>query len=344
MATYRISDAVSSISPTAYADLRLGNDLTVSNLLPEFVKNQIKAKSEAGDFQRISIGDTSIVTVSVDYAGLKYQSIYTYDGIYSATPRYVSSIGKIGNQIIVEFTNVNISVTDMLSSGGTIATIFSENDLIYGTKNSDYLWGYAGNDSLFGGSGNDFLNGMSGADSIDGGDGIDTVIVDNNSRDRYQKLSNGHWSIDGDVVTNVERVKFLDKAIALDINAAGGQAYRIYKAAFDRAPDTKGLGYWIAQMDKGMNVVEVAARFIDSSEFRSLYGQNPSHTEFLTKVYGNVLDRTPDAVGLQWWVNEMKSNPEKSWQKVLADFSESAENQANVAPVIATGITYDPWS
>lgn len=344
MATYRISDAVSSISPTAYADLRPGNDLTVSNLLPEFVKNQIKAKSEAGDFQRISIGDTSIVTVSVDYAGLKYQSIYTYDGIYSATPRYVSSIGKIGNQVIVEFTNVNISVADMLSSGGTIATIFSGNDLISGTKNSDYLWGYAGNDSLFGGSGNDFLNGMSGADSIDGGDGIDTVIVDNNSQGRYQKLSNGHWSIDGDVVTNVERIKFWDKAITLDINAAGGQAYRIYKAAFDRAPDTKGLGYWIAQMDKGMNVVEVAARFIDSSEFRSLYGKNPSHTEFLTKVYGNVLDRTPDAVGLQWWVNEMKSNPEKSWQKVLADFSESAENQANVAPVIATGITYDPWS
>ena len=68
----------------------------------------------------------------------------------------------------------------------------------------------------------------------------------------------------------------------------GGQAYRIYKAAFDRDPmegDTAGLGYWIAQMDNGMDMVEIAARFIDSDEFRSLYGQNPTNGEFLNKVY-----------------------------------------------------------
>jgi hypothetical protein len=91
-------------------------------------------------------------------------------------------------------------------------------------------------------------------------------------------------------------------------------------------------------------VVEVAARFIDSSEFRELYGLNPSNAEFLTKVYSNVLDRTPDTAGLDWWVNEMMTNPTKTWQKVLADFSESSENQANVASLIANGIPYDPWN
>jgi hypothetical protein len=97
-------------------------------------------------------------------------------------------------------------------------------------------------------------------------------------------------------------------------------------------------------MDKGMDVVSVAARFIDSSEFRSLYGHNPTDAEFLTKVYSNVLARTPDAAGLAWWVNEMKTNPSKTWQKVLADFSESIENQANVASLIANGIEYAPWT
>jgi hypothetical protein len=141
----------------------------------------------------------------------------------------------------------------------------------------------------------------------------------------------------------VERVRFSDGIIALDIKGIAGKAYRIYKAAFNRTPDGGGLGYWIVQMDKGMDVVEVAARFIDSPEFRSLYGTNPSNAEFLTKVYSNVLDRTPDEAGLAWWVNEMKTNPAKSWQKVLADFSESTENQANVASLIANGIAYDPW-
>jgi len=96
-------------------------------------------------------------------------------------------------------------------------------------------------------------------------------------------------------------------------------------------------------MDKGMGVVEVAARFIDSKEFRELYGANASSADFLAKVYSNILDRTPDSVGLSWWVNEMTINPAKTWQKVLADFSESAENQSNVASLIANGIDYTPW-
>ena len=142
---------------------------------------------------------------------------------------------------------------------------------------------------------------------------------------------------------NVERLAFLDVSVAFDTSSVAGQAYRIYKAAFDRTPDGGGLGYWIAQMDKGMGVIEVAARFIDSPEFRALYGQNANISEFLTKVYTNVLDRAPDSAGLDWWVNEMKTNPTKTWQKVLADFSESTENQANVASMIANGITYEPW-
>ena len=136
----------------------------------------MKVKSESGDFQRVNIGDTSILTVSVNYAGQKYQSIHTYSGLSTGSPRYVSSVGKIGSQIVVEFTSANINVAQILSGGGAIDAMFSGNDFVVGTRNADFLWGYAGNDSLFGGSGNDFLNGMSGIDSVDGGDGIDTLI------------------------------------------------------------------------------------------------------------------------------------------------------------------------
>lgn len=151
----------------------------------------------------------------------------------------------------------------------------------------------------------------------------------------FEKISFGAFELDF--------VTFTSEAIALDFDGVAGQAYRIYRAAFDRAPEPSGLGYWIAQMDKGMDVVEVAARFIDSSEFRTFYGRNPTNAEFVTKVYSNVLDRTPDVAGLDWWVNEMKINPSKTWQKVLADFAESTENQAAVASLIANGIAYEPW-
>lgn len=146
-----------------------------------------------------------------------------------------------------------------------------------------------------------------------------------------------------DSLTNIERVRFTDKSMAFDITGNAGKAYRVYKAAFARDPqsgDMSGLGFWISRIDNGMDMVEVAARFIDSNEFRSLYGQNPSNADFLTKVYTNVLGRTPDQGGYDWWLNELNTNPSKTKSKVLADFAESGENQAGVASLIGNGIQY----
>jgi hypothetical protein len=38
----------------------------------------------------------------------------------------------------------------------------------------------------------------------------------------------------------------------------------------------------------------------------------------------------------------MSSNPSKTQQKVLADFSESPENKGNVADLIGAGILFEP--
>lgn len=129
-----------------------------------------------------------------------------------------------------------------------------------------------------------------------------------------------------------------------DPNSLAAEAYRLYNAAFDRTPDPVGLGYWIYQMEQGMDFIEVSARFIDSDEFRTLYGTNPSNDLFLTKLYNNVLDRDPDSGGYEWWLNELNTNPEKTPAKVLADFSESTENkQATELEITTVGITVDPW-
>lgn len=96
-------------------------------------------------------------------------------------------------------------------------------------------------------------------------------------------------------------------------------------------------------MDAGMGLQEVSARFIDSAEFKALYGSAPSNAEFLTKVYTNVLGRAPDQGGYDWWLNEMNTNATKTFSKVLADFSESAENLSGTAAAVANGIVYEPW-
>ncbi len=227
-----------------------------------------------------------------------------------------------------------------------ILFMFSGNDVIEGSTYSDIVFAYEGNDTVSGSLGND---------NLDGGSGLDIALFHSNRKNyAITKISDSKFTVnntnnfDGiDTLTNFERVEFDDRNVALDISGTAGQAYRIYRAAFDRDPmidDTAGLGYWIAQMDSGMSLFKVAARFIDSTEFRALYGAAPTNGEFLTKVYNNVLDRDPDAGGYAWWMDQLANNPEKTWQKVLADFSESSENQANVASLIGNGITYDAWT
>jgi hypothetical protein len=210
-----------------------------------------------------------------------------------------------------------------------------------------------GKDVWYGSAADDFFYASVGGDRYVGGDGIDTIdtpLTLNDWITNFTKITKQGTSVSIEnfglinlTLDSIERIRFSDKNLALDTNGTAGQAYRIYKAAFNRTPDTGGLGYWITQMDKGMNTVDVAARFIDSAEFRTLYGQNPSNADFLTKVYTNVLGRTPDQGGYNWWLNELNTNASKTKAKVLADFSESAENQTSVASLIGNGITYEPW-
>ena len=189
-------------------------------------------------------------------------------------------------------------------------------------------------------------------ESVVGSAQIDKFVYTSSSSSFQINNSSGRVTIkdifsgEEDSLTNIERIKFTDKSIALDIAGNAGKAYRVYKAAFARDPqagDMSGLGFWISRIDSGIDMVEVAARFIDSNEFRSLYGQNPTNAEFLTKVYTNVLGRIPDQGGYDWWLNELNTNPAKTRQKVLADFSESAENKDSVVTLIGNGIQYSEF-
>lgn len=182
----------------------------------------------------------------------------------------------------------------------------------------------------------------------DGGDGIDRAEVSKRFAEVSLTLAaSGSFTVAAEgsqfTLKNVERISFSDTSLALDATGNAGKAYRVYKAAFARDPmagDKTGLGYWIKSIDNGMDMVEVAARFIDSPEFRTLYGQNPSNAEFLTKVYTNVLGRTPDQGGYSWWLNELNTNPIKTKAKVLSDFAESQENKDSVVSLIGNGIQY----
>lgn len=192
-------------------------------------------------------------------------------------------------------------------------------------------------------------SGKAGFDQVDGTAGLNTFFISQNRG----SLSGG-WVAGEYVLTNaangtshslngIERVKFADATVALDVNGIGGQVYRLYQAVFGRQPDKSGLGFWIDAMDKGLSLSRVADEFATSPEFTTLYGSAPTSEEVVTKLYANVLHRAPDQAGFDFWNTALKANPGLVKQFVV-EFSESAENKEQVAKIIGNGFEYDPWA
>lgn len=242
-----------------------------------------------------------------------------------------------------------LTVESYINSGnilGLQAYVLSASDRLNGSNDGDILDGNANNDQIYGNNGNDKLRGGSGNDYLDGGNGTDTALY-SNVRSLYTvtKTLSG-YDVSGpdgsDTLINIERLKFTDKTIALDIDGTAGQAYRLYQAAFDRQPDSSGLGYWINDMDNGSSLTTVAAGFFQSPEFQALYGSNPSTTTLITNFYQNVLHRAPDQAGFDYWAGELNSG-KITPAGALASFCESTENQAQVIGSIQNGIEYTSW-
>jgi hypothetical protein len=235
-------------------------------------------------------------------------------------------------------------------SGAQNILLGVNDDTIHGGDGNDIIGSTTGNDWLYGDAGNDTLSGGADNDCLDGGSGIDTAIFSGHQSDYAITLSGTGFSVknnvgtDGtDTIVNIEKLQFTDHI--LTIAAAPGEplleSYRIYKAAFDRTPDYGGLGFWYHDMEHGTSLTKVAEGFINSDEFRAMYGANPTDDTFVTLLYQHVLGRTPDQDGYDFWMNDLKV---ESRAQVLAHFSESAENIVNVAGVIANGIIYEEYA
>ncbi|MRV76228.1 DUF4214 domain-containing protein [Duganella sp. FT92W] len=195
--------------------------------------------------------------------------------------------------------------------------------------------------------GNDRFVAQAGSESFDGGAGVDTVVY-GGARSAYtvSTVSSGATlqvvdSGGTDTLTSIERVQFADGALAFDTSGLAGEAYKLYRAAFNRTPDDGGLGYWISQMDKGVALRDVARSFIASNEFKGLYGAAPTDAAFVDLLYQNILHRAPDAAGAAYWVGVLGQGQPR--EDTLAFFSEGKENTDAVATLIANGISYTPW-
>ncbi len=100
-----------------------------------------------------------------------------------------------------------------------------------------------------------------------------------------------------------------------------GQIARLYRAYFKRDADARGFCYWAGEIERS-GVDAVSAEFAGSQEFAETYGPL-SDEEFVDLVYQNVLGRSPDAAGKDFWIDQLQRGASRG--RVMTSFSESAE-------------------
>jgi hypothetical protein len=197
-------------------------------------------------------------------------------------------------------------------------------------------------------TGMDRFTAAEGNAAIDGGQGRDTVVYAGARADfTIERTVYGVTVTDktgkfgSDNLINVERIQFNDTMVGLDIDGASGQIYRLYKAAYDRAPDAGGLKHWmwVSDMDK-FSLAQIAEFFTQLPEYQELYlKDDPSNSHFVTLLYQHVLHREPEKAGFDHWMWTLNEN-KLTRPEVMAFFAESPENKAQVIAEINNGVEY----
>lgn len=250
----------------------------------------------------------------------------------------------------------NITSVDVRDQAGNLRTYSSAelgalqvntsfqviNSASYGSAAADTMTGTAIDNTMSGLGGNDVLN---------GGGGNDLVVYDARrqhfgiAREGDAVVVTDARGVDGtDRLYNIERIWFDDMVVDFNPESVVSQLVRLYRAAFNRDPDSAGLTYWAAELEGYIpttTLAQVAQGFVASSEFQNLYSYNNSNDFLVQTLYYNVLGRDGSVGDIAYWRGVL-DRKEASVADVLVAFSESAEHKAATAELIGNGINYDP--
>ncbi len=240
----------------------------------------------------------SAVSTLADVEGLgplSYQWLKNGDLIDDATSSsYTLTAADAGAAVSVRVTYTDGADTaEIVTSAATEAVIGY--NIITGTDEADILSGTAGPDSISGAAGNDTLEGKSGNDELDGGLGIDLAVYSAaRAGATINTTATGHTvtsDLDGtDTLANIERLKFDDISVALDLAGNAGTVAKILGAVFGPAEVDNEVyaGIGLYYIDSGMSYETLMQLAIDAR-----LGPGASHSAIVDLLYSNVVGSPP---------------------------------------------------
>jgi serralysin len=205
-------------------------------------------------------------------------------------------------------------------------------------------------DTITGNAGPNVFEGRGGNDVLDGAQGLDTAVW-SGLRSQYQlnQTATG-FSVQSlsspegvDRLQNIERFRFADQALALDLDANAGMTAKVLGAVFGRTavanPNFVGIGLHY------LDVVGLDYAGLMQLAINARLGANPSNNQVVDLLYTNVVGQAPDAATRKSFTDLLDNGTFTAGSLgVLAADTELNKTNINLVGLARTGLEYLPFS
>ena len=167
-----------------------------------------------------------------------------YTSLWSSTNLKHTLLHEIGNIIGLGDISRDSGIDSVLVDPFIITGYLSQKDKEYAKLlyHEDASNTSDERNTITGTAGNDLITGGVSGDTIDGAEGIDTAVYTVNFGDVSLVKSGVVWNItsgtDEDALSNIERLKFNDKHIALDLDGHAGETVKLLGLLLGKAEAT----------------------------------------------------------------------------------------------------------
>jgi len=270
-----------------------------------------------------------------------------YRGLHEQFPEWSLSNGFSNPGKYIPYLNKRQGIDYLLQqSNGRLFNVevdyqpsrdFTENIVIANRNGSKNIRTWAGSDYI------SDVNANSGLTKIDGGGGIDTSSYIERFTAYSLTKRNSSFSLlkktgtDGtDTLTNVERLKFSDVSVALDLDGNAGKVAKVLGAVFGKTALTNKeyVGIGLDLIDGGMGYQDLAALAVSVTK-------KTTSTDVCTLLWTNVFGKAPAAADIAPF-KQMLDSGEISVGALTTLAADTSYNTINIDLVglSQTGIEY----
>jgi len=193
---------------------------------------------------------------------------------------------------------------------------------------------------------NDTFKGQAGTDLFDGGLGTDTVVY-SGPLEQYTVVKSGNRYIvseptgsdDTDYLTSIERLKFKDKSLAIDIDGNAGTTAKILGAVFGKASlsNKNYIGIGLSFLDSGWTYDNLAGVALEAAGAKT-------NDQIVSLLWTNVIGTKPTAADKQPFIALLENGMTAGALAHLAADSSFNTTNINLVGLAQTGIEYIPVS